>query len=670
MDLTPEQLKIIREATIDEEAFHRVVSLIKDSPQSHVDMSPFALLNLDSTQINLFTAITSTIQSVIFMKDLDSRFIMANQACLQMNHCTVEEEILGKSDFDFMPAEAAQIHFDIEQEILSTGIPLTDVENHFINLDNEPKWYLESKFPIYDQEGNIVGLVGILSDITPQKLAEKALEHERNLLKTIIDHIDEEIYIKDRDSRFILANAATIRSHQTTGEDIVGTTDFDYQQCSLAQAFFDEEQTIMATGVPISGQEVSASSSIDGSFEDWYLVSKMPVYDENGVITGLVGINRDITLQKLSEQTLKNERNLLQTLIDHVKDRIYIKDRESRFIGANAATLKDHKVSLQELIGSSDFDYLPAEVAQTLFDEEQEIMATGQAIINKELIIPAEITNDTPLWYLVSKVPMYDEHGDISGLVGVNNNITDIKLAEQKALQLQLEQERSKILVDFITNSSHEFRTPISVINTAVYMLERIDDPEKRQKYAERITNNTALLLNLLDSLLLMSRIDQIRDIEKESLTLGRLLHDVEDQFQSKLTEKDQILHLNIDTPRLIIEGNPELLIIALSAILENALRYSPDQSEILIHGYEQDDKTIINIQDRGIGMTDQTKARIFERFFREDQAHSTGGFGLGLPIALQIIELHSGQIKVESELNKGSQFMIILPQASPEPIP
>jgi PAS domain S-box-containing protein len=537
MNLTPEQLKVIREATIDEDAFHRVITLFKDDVQaSSTDDIPsdHLLFNLDPSQIKLIETVISAIPAVIFVKDLNSRFVIANQACLELNGLSTLDEIIGKTDFDIMPAENAQVHFDMEQTLFRTGQPLIDKEVNYIDTDQSEKWRRTSKSPIYDQDHKVVGLIGIIRDITSEKLAEKSLE---------------------------------------------------------------------------------------------------------------------------------NERNVLQTLIDHVQAKIYIKDRESRFIVANAETLRTQYVSSAELLGSTDADYMPAERAQQMFEEEQTIMETGQAIINQELFTPYEVTKDDDRWFLVTKVPTYDENGVVTGLVGVNRDITTVKLAEQKAIELKLEQERSRILADFITNSSHEFRTPISIINTSAYLLRKISNPDKQQLYIERITEQTTHLMNLLESLLLMSRLDRLTQIETEVFNLNSFLKNMTDQFQSKLSDKNQTLNLVMDTPEVNVNGDQRMLATAVSAILDNALRYTPDQGEITISGSLQDDEIIINIKDTGSGIGPEDKNRIFERFYREDKAHSTSGFGLGLPSALRIIMLHDGRIEIESEVNIGSQFKIVLPQ-------
>ena len=128
--------------------------------------------------------------------------------------------------------------------------------------------------------------------------------------------------------------------------------------------------------------------------------------------------------------------------------------------------------------------------------------------------------------------------------------------------------------------------------------------------------------------------------------------------------EKKQItIQLIEHDTNISIQGERELLGIALSEILDNAIRYTAEHGNITINYMNEDNHTVITIEDTGIGMTDHTRQRIFERFFRADEAHSTTGFGLGLSIAKRIIELHGGEIEVGSEVGTGSIIRLRLPR-------
>jgi signal transduction histidine kinase len=110
-----------------------------------------------------------------------------------------------------------------------------------------------------------------------------------------------------------------------------------------------------------------------------------------------------------------------------------------------------------------------------------------------------------------------------------------------------------------------------------------------------------------------------------------------------------------------MIQGSLDFLYQAIASILENAIRYTPPGGTITLRTYQQDSQIILEIQDTGTGIDDKTLPHIFERFYRADLAHSTSGFGLGLPIAQKIIERHNGQIEVKTKPGRGSTFRIVL---------
>ncbi|MEO0564912.1 MAG: sensor histidine kinase, partial [Chloroflexota bacterium] len=112
----------------------------------------------------------------------------------------------------------------------------------------------------------------------------------------------------------------------------------------------------------------------------------------------------------------------------------------------------------------------------------------------------------------------------------------------------------------------------------------------------------------------------------------------------------------------LVVRGNPSQLWQALVALMENAIRYTPEAGRIVLRSRHQADHAILEVEDDGIGIAEEDLARIFDRFYRVDSAHSTPGFGLGLSIAKKVIEAHKGQISVQSDVGEGSLFRITLP--------
>src|SRR5690606_35795337 len=145
-------------------------------------------------------------------------------------------------------------------------------------------------------------------------------------------------------------------------------------------------------------------SYVKGGQKYWNIVNKVPLRDSQGEIIGLIGINRDITERKQIEETLLAERNLLHSIIENIPDPIYVKDRESRFLLVNRIILYGMGLnSLEDIVGKTDFDFIDAEEAQPYYENEQELMRSGRAVINQEASgKDFERSEDA---FLITKVP-------------------------------------------------------------------------------------------------------------------------------------------------------------------------------------------------------------------------------------------------------------------------
>lgn len=533
MKLTQAHLQIIREATVDESAFQRIVALFENQSTDPEPIQASSIFNLDEQQMKLLSALLDAIPVAVYIKDTQSRFVMVNQRGL--DRMPMQGNPIGKTDFDMLEPDVAQFYYDMEQNIFRSGIPILNKEVQFVNQNGNPAWSLISKAAIKDQDGNHIGLIGVNLDITPQKLAEQSLEREHHLLRTVVDHIQDKIYVKDRQGRFVMANTATLKAHRTTADKHMGTTDFDYMNPERAQHMLEEEQAIMESGIPIINQEL----------------------------------------------------------------------------------------------------HTPSDPLNKLVDD---------------------------LWFLVSKVPLMDKNGEVTGLVGINRNITSRKVAAQKASELKLEQERSQILSNFMTHSSHEFRTPLSVIQTATYLLNNADHLDKIHPYVQQIKQQTRRMNHLIDELQLMLRLDNLTHIEARPIYLDSMIRTILNQAEQRVLEKHLTVNFVENNTDVFVRCEHEMLGVALSSILDNAIRYTQDEGTITLRYEIEDSHVCITIQDSGIGMSDETLTHLFERFYRADEAHTTHGFGLGLSITKRIIELHGGDIKIDSQIGVGTTVKLRLP--------
>jgi PAS domain S-box-containing protein len=252
-----------------------------------------------------------------------------------------------------------------------------------------------------------------------------------------------------------------------------------------------------------------------------------------------------------------------------------------------------------------------------------------------------------------------------SAIVGhLYETVTDI--TEQKEIQnqitaLEMESQRTQILNKFIRDASHEFRTPLSIIGLSAYALKRLAHEEKLLNRLTTIEEQVASMNNLVNDLLTLARLDNNSALDSKPLNLR---HIILSEFEAKrltVGEKGVAFELEMPDNLPLILGDGFHLSLAARNIIDNAIRYT-NNGRVSLRLSVEGAYIVIEVADTGTGMSTETQARMFERFFREDDARSERGFGLGLPIAQKVVERHGGFISVESKPGAGSTFRLHIP--------
>jgi two-component system phosphate regulon sensor histidine kinase PhoR len=225
-----------------------------------------------------------------------------------------------------------------------------------------------------------------------------------------------------------------------------------------------------------------------------------------------------------------------------------------------------------------------------------------------------------------------------------------------------MERERVKMLAEFIQAASHEFRTPLAVIRSSLYLLRRSDDPERYTYHEQKIIDQTEHIIQLIEDLTVMARLDSGADLKLRPINLNHILKVAGDVMLDEIARRKLTLNYELDPEVISVEADHDEIARAMMNIIDNAVRYTPDGGAITISTLCRVDGVRVDVADTGIGMSAAVLSRIFERFFRADEAHTTTGLGLGLTIAQKIILVHGGDLTVESTPGKGTIFRITLP--------
>ena len=255
----------------------------------------------------LLKALLDAIPHMVYFKDSQSRFIRVSQSLAERFNLKSADDMIGLSDTDLM-TDAEQFLLD-EQALFKGEIEILEKEESVTLDDGTLMWCLTTKLPLKDLQDNLVGTFGISRCITQQKLAEAELGRERDRLKTIIDNVPDLIFLKDRHGRFINANQALVDATKANSiDDVIGKTDYDFWPPELASNYVADDQITMREGKPLNNQQEKTSDA-DGN-EMWLLTSKVPLFDDDGEVTGLVGIARDITKSIKTNQQLSAAKDL------------------------------------------------------------------------------------------------------------------------------------------------------------------------------------------------------------------------------------------------------------------------------------------------------------------------------------------------------------------------
>lgn len=391
------------------------------------------------------------------------------------------------------------------------------------------------------------------------------------------------------------------------------------------------------------------------------------VRDSFGRPLHIQSIVRDIRERKATEQALDQERALLRTLIDTLPDFVFIVDTDGRLMVCNRATLDRLGVTSEaEVLGKTDFDFYPPEIAQMLFDEDQEIMRTGQSKLNIERAALSPKPDSSIKWTTISKVPLRNKEGSIMGLLSVQHDITQLKESEAQRLELAVTRERVNVLQTFIREAiSHDLRNPLALMRSSLYLLGRLEDPQKRQRHLDNLDRTLTDFEELIEDLLTISRFYQIGSvIIPEPVNLNALIESLLIGEREYANTRQQSVRFVPDTTLPIIEADPDALEKAIKHLVNNALKYSPEQSEVVIHTMIQGKFALVQVEDHGIGIGPHDLPYVFEPFFKADKSRPMGqsGTGIGLAIVKQVAEAHGGQVEVESALGEGSRFTLMLP--------
>lgn len=497
------------------------------------------------------------------------------------------------------------------------------------------------------------GVSASKSESARRKKAEAVRVAEQGLLRILIDNLPDRIYIKDTEGRKILSNIA---DWQASGgkrmEDVLGRTDFDTYPPDLAARFWADDQTVLESGKAILSREEPALDAQGNPV--WTLTTKVPLRDGKREVKGLIGIGRDITRQKQTENELIREKTFLNAINRNSPVAIVVLDNQENIISCNPAFESLYGYPSAEIIGKNlDSLITTQETIREAGAYTHQAMAGSVHTVSKR-----RRKNGTILDVEIHAVPVYVNEKRV-GALAIYHDITELLKARQEA------EQASRTKSEFLANMSHEIRTPMNgVIGMLELALDTSLTPEQGD-YLQTALHSAEALLSLLNDILDFSKIEAGKlALEEINFDLRNTVEDVAYTMARRAQDKGLEMACLID-PDLAsdLRGDPGRLRQIMVNLVGNALKFT-HQGEIVIRAQPikvtETDATIhFSVQDTGIGIPKERQAAVFDRFTQADGSTTRkyGGSGLGLTICKQLVEMMGGTLGVESTLGAGSTF-------------
>ncbi len=496
-------------------------------------------------------------------------------------------------------------------------------------------------------------LLLIIRDISERIESEKFLQMERDRLLNYLDVAGSIIGIVDNNAKIIFVNK---KGTQILGyknkEEIIGKDWFyDFLPERLQNITKDMFKKVMNNEVdpPPYFENYIRTKQGEERLIFWHDV---PLEDENGRRTGMISSGEDITENRKMEAMLMESEKNLKTIFDHVNDQIYIYRPYGNFIDVNQELLNSTGYTKEEMLGMNPKDLLLPEEKYLKDIYTERVLEENNCIFEI-----AHINKIGELVQLEINARLIDYKGE-KAILSVARNITERKKAEESlkiyACELKKSNEHKELFTDIIR---HDLLTPASVVKGYTEeLLHNIKD-EQVIWLAEKIRDNNDRLIDLLETATKLAKLEKEEDIVFERMDIQAVFKNVASVFKDQLDMKEQELLFSEERHCLALV-NPVIEEV-FSNLLSNAIKYSPPKSKIEIIFEEEQDRWRICVIDYGIGITNNDKKLLFNRFHRADKAGIKGS-GLGLAIVKRVIELHDGEYGVkDNPSGKGSVFWV-----------
>jgi PAS domain S-box-containing protein len=604
--------------------------------------------------------------------DADKKVIIWNRAIEEMTGISAKD-MIGKGEYayaiPFYGFARPQLidFFWIAQDELKARYPLLEKEGDSLviqvfcpGLYNGQGAFVWAKAsPLRDSNGQLIGSIECVRDITEGKKAETALRESEEKYRRIVDTANEGIILENSIYQIDFANdrLAEMLGYETT--EMIG---IQIESILFPEDLADHHKKIEARIQGISEQYERRWRRKDG-LAIWTIVSSKPIFDEKGHFSGSFAMITDITVRKKSEEALQESETRFRALFDDNPAMYFIVDTQGIVLAVNSFGASQLGYTIEELVGKPVLNVFYPDDKEAVKQHLIETLKHPMEVVNWEF---RKVRKDgSMLWVREAVRAVYAADGQLVVFV-VCEDITEQKQKDFELLKAkELAEQSNKLKDGFIANISHEIRTPL---NGILGMTSLIHDSflkyvtKENERFFTAVNKSAKRLMNTVDMIINFSRL-KAGDfkIEPILISVSSVIEFLMQVYKSMAAEKSLDIILTNSAWEDMIYADEFSIETALGNIIDNAIKFT-DSGAINISVYRnENEKLCVGIADTGIGISQDYLPHLFEPYTQEETGYSRSyeGIGLGLPIVKKLLELNSASITVTSKKDEGTLFTV-----------
>jgi PAS domain S-box-containing protein len=625
-------------------------------------------------------AIFESIQDNISIFDRNGRYLRNSNEIKKLFEQTNIDVWTLENETDFFDLDDNPIP---KEELCGTKLMKGEkIKNARMKLVRDGKeHYLEvNGTPIFDENNEFQMGVVLDVDITEIVNLSKQLKQQKELLEAVIENMNDAIVIYDKTRKVMYTNfeARKLYHHVKVGSKVEEIYNF-------IQSFDLENNPISFDSLPTNrsfkGEKIRNERSIRKLFSKTAIVeiNAVPILDDKNNLALSVVSHRDISKTVEYEEKLSKQNELLTNIMNNIRESMIVFDKHGEVLFAD----KESKENIHNVI-TFIRNYYNSKKVYNFDGKEITYQEAFIFRIIKGEIIKDEITyydsNGKRVYTMSWGKPIFDNKGDFLYGFYCVNNITEFisnqkMLGETQERLLKLEREKNESLErtlemkdEFLSLISHEFRTPLNVINSAIQVLNLIyanDMKSKVKEYFRIIRQNTNRQLRLVNNILDITRANagSIK-INKKNIDVVFLTKAIVESVYVFADQKGVKITFNSSFSEKIVAIDDEKYERIILNLLSNAIKFTPSGKDVFVKLYSIEGNIYVDVKDNGIGIPPDKIDIIFDKFGQVDSllSRQAEGSGIGLSLVKKFIEALGGSISVKSEMEKGSTFTIVFP--------